>query len=227
MNEKLRKFCIFIFFIPVLVFSQERGGYLDSLFVQNDTLHFSFHEVGTLDESILNGIRRGTTVAIEYQVQLWEKKSLLNDRLMAEKRLRMKVQYDRWEQAYVLTKYKMAPELMDEKQLLETCSTIDAFGLWPENLMKPDKSYMLVLRYILQPMSMENLSEIQQWLGGEMDELNPKSLQKTKSIGKRTGDWLLRLFVNLTGFGDRVIQIKSQRFTIIDNQLQYVSKEDE
>lgn len=216
-------FCLF----PAVILSAERFGSLDSLFVRNDSLCFSFHETGGLDESLLKGVMRGTTVIIEYQVQLLDSRPVWSDRLVAEKRMRMKIHYDRWEQRFVLTRHNHDPELMDLESLHKSCSEFSDYALWPQTILEEEKQYIFLLRMVIQPMSMENLAEIRQWLEGEMDELNPKALKQTRSIGKQTGDWLLQLFVNVSGFGDRVIQVKSHPFHRTDDEIHFEDKKPE
>jgi hypothetical protein len=47
-----------------------------------------------------------------------------------------------------------------------------------------------------------------------MKDLNPKAIKSTKSAGKKAGDWLLGVVLNLTGFGDRLIETRSRPFII-------------
>ena len=101
---------------------------------------------------------------------------------------------------------------MSEDRIRERCSELVNFPLVPSSKLTKGEQYVLTVKIALQPMSVENYQEIKRWLAGEMKEINPKTIRTTKSPGKKAGNWLLGLVLNLTGFGDRIITPKSPSF---------------
>ena len=161
---------------------------------------------------MLQGLQKGMTAAIEYQIQIWKERPRWVDQLLAERIIRMKVNFDQWEKRYVLATRPEERQFMTEDRIRERCSRLVDIPFVPAAKLSIGDQYVIAVKIVLQPMSVENYQEIRRWLAGEMKEINPKAIRTTKSPGKKAGNWLLGLILNLTGFGDRVITAKSPSF---------------
>ncbi|MBN2029668.1 DUF4390 domain-containing protein [bacterium] len=197
-----------------LGFSNGKKYGFENIGVEEGVLIFDFELFDLFSEDIIRGLRKGMTAAIEYQVQLWEERRHWFDRVVAEKSIRMKVGYDSWEQSFILTRPEEGPVLLSESHIQDRCSRLDGFHLVDLNQLKAKGRYTLVVKMILQPLSVDNYEEIKRWLAGEVQELNPRNLKSTESPDEKAGDWLLGLVLNLTGFGDRAITAESPAFHI-------------
>lgn len=180
---------------------------------EKGTLVVDFQLRDLISNDVFNGLQKGMTAAIEYQVQLWKDRPHWVNQLVAEEIVRMKVSFDNWERRYVVTTPEEEPKLLNEDGVRERCSELVNFPIASLEKLEQGSRYRIAIRVILQPMSVENYREIKRWLAGEVKEFNPKTLKSTKSPGKKAGNWLLGLVLNLTGFGDRVISAKSPVFT--------------
>ncbi len=193
--------------------------------VEENFLTFDFEIFDLFSEDILTGLRKGMTAAVEYRVQLWEERRHWFDRMVTEKSIRMKVGYDNWERCFVLTRPEETPLLLNENHIQEGCSQFDDFRLIALDQLKSKVRYTIVVKTILQPLSVDSYEEIKRWLTGEVQELNPKALKSTESPDEKAGDWLLGLVLNLTGFGDRVITAESPTFQIENSTVVIDEKE--
>ncbi len=182
--------------------------------ILNEALVFNFQLIGFLNDDLLNGLRKGLTAAIEYQIQVWKIRPRWVDELAEEKFIRMKIGYDTWEQRYMLARADGRIDLTHEDRLKERCSTLQDYPLIPVSDMEDGSEYYITVKAVLQPMSVENYQEIKRWLSGEVKELNPKAISSSRSPGKKAGNWLLGLILNLSGFGDRLVSAKSPVFRI-------------
>lgn len=176
-------------------------------------LLFDFEVRDLMTKEILNGLRKGMTAALEYQIQLWQERQWVN-RLAAEELLRMKVSYDTWEERYIVDMVGGDPQRFNEDDLKAFCSELVEFPVANADELDQDAEYTIAVKIILQPLSVDSYREIRQWLSGEVRQLNPKKITSTQEPGKKAGNWLLGLVLNLTGFGDRVITAKSDRFQL-------------
>ncbi|MFH1940893.1 MAG: DUF4390 domain-containing protein [bacterium] len=192
---------------------------------ENGFLIFNFRIRDLVDKEIINGLQKGMTAAIEYQVQLWKDRPHWVNQLVAEKIVRMKVNYDGWERKYILATPNAEPTFLNEDDVRDRCSLLIDYPIAPIQNLEPEEQYCITIKIILQPMSMENVQEIKRWLAGEAKELNPKAITSSKSPGKKAGNWLLGLVLNLTGFGDRVISAKSPMFLWKDGTVVMEGKE--
>ena len=166
-----------------------------------------------MKKEIIQGLQKGMTAALEYQVQLWKQRPHWADQLISEKIIRMKVSFDNWERRYVLDRPREDVRLLTEDRIKEQCSRLVNFPLSSQENLETGSRYIVTIKVVLQPMSVENYQEIKRWLAGEVREINPKAISSSKAPGKKAGNWLLGLVLNLTGFGDRIITAKSATFT--------------
>ncbi len=165
-----------------------------------------------ISEKILNGLQRGMTVTVEYQIQLWRKRPGWIDKFISERLIRMKLTYDTWERKYVISKIENQERTVNEEMLHHACSYLKNIEVTSTDRLDPGKKYFLAARVILHPLSVENIEEVRRWLAGEVRELNPKSITSSESPGKKAGKWFLSILLNLTGFGDKIVSGKSPLF---------------
>ncbi|MBN2414981.1 DUF4390 domain-containing protein [bacterium] len=163
-------------------------------------------------DDIVPRLRKGMTAAMEYQIQLWEQRGGWADRLVCEKYTRIKLSYDPWLKQYQLIAGSDDPRQMNEDSLRASCSILQDIGLAPEGGVRADSRYYIAARAVVHPMSVENVDEIRRWLSGEARELDPRSISLKDQPGRKASHWAVRFFLNITGFGDRVMSGKSGLF---------------
>ena len=203
--------------LPAHALTKDKKCDVDNIHQEHGYLVADIHVRNLFDEEILKGLRRGMTAAVEYQVQLWKERPHWVNRFVSERIIRMKVGFDTWEQRYLIITQAEEPIRTNEDGVRQRCSHLEAFQVAPLEDMKQGDRYILAVKIILRPMTVENVQEIKRWLAGEVEEFSPKDL--SKSSGKKVGDRLLGLVATLTGFGDRVITAKSPVFRLDEEEI--------
>lgn len=213
--------CLFsiILLLPISSLAKKKKYRFGEIKGENSVLLINFQINDLFQKKVIQGLQKGMTAAIEYQIQLWKERPHWADQLVAEEIIRMKVNFDNWERRYVLDTPQEEPRLLNEDRIRERCSQLNDFPLAPLEKLEPGSRYTVAVKTILQPMSVESYQEIKRWLTGEVKEINPKAIKSSKSPGKKAGNWLLGLVLNLTGFGDRIITAKSAVFTWRDGAV--------
>jgi hypothetical protein len=191
----------------------------DSLSVDSGTLIGTLHIDHMIDKQTMNGLRKGMTAIIEYRIQIWHAKNRWVKTPIHERVRRFKINYDHWENKYAVFDREGESQLFDEKDLVDYCQHLPRFKIGSLDILKPDRVYRLVAQIMIKPMSVENLEELKHWLSGEAGELDTRDIQLKRSPLKKVGDWAMRVLVNLTGFGDRIIEGRSPLFTVTNDTL--------
>ena len=205
---------LFLFFIfwPHPIFAKKSKCHFKEIAHQDGSLVVSFEIRDFITKDLLEGLRKGMTAAVEFQVQLWRSHRGWMDRLVVEEAIRMRIVYDNWGRCYIVSTREDEALNMNETNLIRFCSEMQNYKLASLEKLDVDKPYYIGVRAVLKPLSIENIQEIKRWLTGEVRNLNPKSIRSVKSPGKKAGNWLVGVMLKLTGFGDRLVQGKSSLF---------------
>lgn len=212
---------LFIFLLISILQAASKKVIIDSVNVDAETLLLNFHVENVIDEKVAEGLQKGLTSTIEYQVQLWEKKGGLINSLVIQRDIRMKVFFDNWENKYVIMSAEEKRLTNSLETVGEKCSQIHNFEIAPLKQFKGDNDYFFTVKMILRPLSIENYQEIKHWLSGKAKSFNLKDLDDTDQQEKKLKGGLLKMFLSLTGFGDKVISGKSSDFKIIDGNVSW------
>jgi len=195
---------------------------VDSVKIKSEVLLVDFTIDGIIDQKTAEGLQKGLTSTIEYQVQLWEKRSGWFNSLIAEQDVRMKVLFDNWEKKYVILSAEESRLTSSLETVREKCSQMQNIDIVPISKLKKNKKYFITVKAILRPFSVENYQEIKNWLSGQAKNLDLEKLDDTEKQEKRFKGGLLKMFLALTGFGDRVITGKSSDFKIEQNNIIWI-----
>jgi len=213
----MKKYVLTILFVIVFISMLRAAGkrvVIDSVTVNSDNLTLNFHADNIIDDKIAEGLQKGLTSTLEYQVELWEKRGGLFNHLVAQRFIRMKVFFDNWEHKYVIMSTEEKRLTSSLETVKQKCSKVQDFVVMPLHKLKNNKKYFFNIKLILRPLSIENYQEIKHWLSGKAKNFNLKDLDDTEKQEKKFKGGLLKMFLALTGFGDRVISGKSDDFKI-------------
>lgn len=207
--------------VPSPGLAQETSLVIDSLRLQENHLLVDFHADSLLTRQLLNGMQRGLTSSAQYRVQLWRKRGFLfGSTLLAERQYEIKSTYDPWEQKYVII-------TAAERRLT---SALDLVRRWWEQHhgvaltelknLHPSRRHFVTIDLQVEPVSKESLNEIRGWLAGEVKGAGkPDSTGAANATAEKREDIpdrLLNFLVTVTGFGKRVISVKSPNFRITE-----------
>jgi len=197
-----------------VAFGASKRVFIDSVKVKADVLLLDFTVEGIVDQKISEGLQKGLTSTVEYQIQLWEKKSGWINNLVAENDVRMKVYYDNWENKYVILSRDETRMTSSIETVREKCSIISNSPIHYVSQMDSAAHYFVTVKVVLRPLSVENYQEIKNWLGGEVKSFQLKKLGDTNQQEKQIKGGIFKMLMALTGFGDRVIAGKSKEFSV-------------
>jgi len=220
----MKKFILFLiinFLLISALNAASRKVVIDSVKIAGEYLAVDFCAEGIIDDKIAEGLRKGRTLTLEYKIQLWSNKTGILGQMAAEKFIRIKVNYDFWDNKFVL--YTPEEERMTSsvETVREKCTDIKNFQLLPIKKIQHDEKYSISVEVVLRPLSVENYQEIKSWLGGEVKNLELKEMENPDSQERGFNSRLLRVFMAITGFGDRVISGKTAKFSIKDRHVKW------
>ncbi len=218
----MKRCCLIIIFVIAsisLLQAANKRVVIDSVKANSGSLMLSFHVDEIIDEKVAEGLLKGLTSTIEYQVELWEKRGGVFNHLVIQQEIRMKVFFDNWEHKYVIMSAEEKRLTSSIETVKEKCSQIQNYAVIPIIKLKNKKSYFFNVKVILRPLSIENYQEIKHWLSGRAKNFKLDDLDDTEKQEKKLKGGLLKMFLALTGFGDRVISGKCNNFTIQEGEI--------
>ncbi|MEE4312320.1 MAG: hypothetical protein V2J62_10685 [candidate division KSB1 bacterium] len=199
----------------------ERRVVVDSVNIHGSYLAVDFRGEGILEDKITEGLRKGRTSTLEYKIQLWGKTNGLLNRLITEKEIRIKTFYDFWEEKFVILTPDEQRLTRSMKTVRKRCTEFTNFRIASVKDMNEDMTYFLIIEVILRPLSVENYEEIRKWLSGEVKDIDLKEMSDPEKQETGLKNSLLRTFMTITGFGDRVIKGESKKFLVKENKIEY------
>lgn len=218
MKKYFLTFFFIIIFISLLQAASKRVV-IDSVKINSGNLMLDFHVDEIIDEKVAEGLQKGLTSTLEYQVELWEKRGGLINHLVTQQDIRMKVFFDNWEHKYVIMSAEEKRLTSSLETVKEKCSQIHNFEVIPIGKLKTNKKYFFNVKVILRPLSMQNYQEIKHWLSGRAKNFKLDDLGDTEKQEKKLKGGLLKMFLALTGFGDRVVSGKCDDFNIQEGEI--------
>ncbi|MBC8185039.1 DUF4390 domain-containing protein [candidate division KSB1 bacterium] len=219
--KKLILTFLFIFALMHFLQAADRRVTIDSVKVGSNILQIDFTVDGIIDQKVAEGLRQGLVSTIEYQIQLWEKRSGWINNLVTQQYVRLKVYFDNWENKFVIMSAEEKRLTSALETVREKCSRITNVEIIPIEKIKPGKKYFFTVKTILRPLSVENYQDIKNWLSGKAKNLDLKNIDDTEQQEKKLKGGLLKMFLALTGFGDRVISGQSDEFSISEKQVKW------
>ena len=211
--------CFLIFVFSLKASGKEEKFRYTSITIKNDSLLCSFEVNNLFNEDIIEGLKKGMTTVLEFKIQLWNKRSLWIDKLINEDIIRYKINYDVWGQRYIVYKNDQKPRVLDIDGVKELCQNLKHYSLTSLQELQNEKKYIIGIKVTLRPISVENYEEIQRWVIGEAREIDTDVIKKPRKAGEKAGNWILGLLLNLSGFGDKVINARSGSFYLRNNQI--------
>ena len=212
MKRRIICLILILIFLPSPFSAKDKKFRFGQIRIEENALIINFEVYDLFPREVIEGLQKGMTAALEYEIQLWKQRPRWVDQMVSEKIVRMKVSYDNWEKRFLLATPKEEPRFMNIDRIRQRCSRLNDFVLAQASELDPGGQYTIIIKTTLRPMSVENYDEIRRWLAGEVKELNPKAISSARAPGKKAGNWLLGLVLNLTGFGDRILTAKSDPF---------------
>ncbi len=180
-----------------------------NLAVNSDFLSFDLSLEGAFDESKEDALHKGFATYLTYTVELWRERGLWFDKLELTRSLTMKVTYDLWAESYIVQFRRDRVARFDTLEEVNSATArLKGLKLVEAARIKPDEQYYIAASAHLRPLTVEELGELEDWLGGDVP-----------SGGAGGGilsipGYLVRMLLGTTGVTDRSALAKSDVFTV-------------
>ena len=184
---------------------------IDSLMVQDEFIHLSYHLEPVLDENTVQSLKRGAITSLTHHVQVWQDRPLVNT-VVQEYIYPIQLSYDNWEHKFRIQMPGEERLTSNLKTIQEKCTQMQQIELVSVSDLEPDAEYCITIRVKFTPLSVDTYDAIREVLP-ESDQSNRK--QSRGSI------W--RTALNLLGLGDKTFSLKTKNFKLTpQNEIQYV-----
>jgi hypothetical protein len=160
-----------------------------------------------LDSATEDVLERGVPVTLLCEVEVWRERSAWFDRLDAVRAVSYKLQWDAWDEVYVLRGDGREEIFVDLGEALTALERRPAVPIAPLDLLTDGDTYYLVVNAALKPLTVEDVDELEGWLSGEIKSGRQRGLG---IVGLPKA--LYGLLKNVTGFGDRNDTLRTARF---------------
>jgi hypothetical protein len=211
--------------LPLLLNSgraQAQELVLDALRMEQRQLLADFHVDGLLTAKIWQGLERGMTSAARFRVQLWRKRGLLLNSLVAERDFELKTAFDPWEQQFLVETWEERRLTKSREYVRQKWERHHGLVLADSTQLDSKHRYYVVVTLRFEPVSRESLQEIRGWLAGEMKSTGRQdSARAAPQKSRGLQDRMLGFVVELTGLGEQSLSLKSGLFRVLEDQLMF------
>jgi len=181
--------------------------------VASDTLFCRFDIDEVFFDRLIETIERGLSATIKYTIELWVPRRSWFDRLFHSEVVAYKIRYDSWSEEYVA----LGPEgeldaHASPRELSVMRAGLNRIPVLGVDRLEPDRTYYVTLNVQVQPLTVEEVRELEVWLRGTWGGAESGTGSRTMGISKG----LFGLVKSLTGFGDEVVSARSENFSLMD-----------
>jgi len=183
---------------------------------QEGELRFSISATGLFDEEAQRTIRQGGTAAIDYTVELYRRRAGWFDTQVHTIEIPFRVNFDAFDRNYRLlgTDIRLKSDSFDE--VVEQCTELDGVVMGSIEGMGLDMNatYYLIVRAKYQPMTVETIDELRDWMS--RPEGQPNSQGQSGRTSSGVGTRIARALMSAVGYGEEELQGESGRFRPVD-----------
>ena len=198
---------------PVTAFAQsgETVVTVGEVWLEENELYFSVETVNLLEESARETIQGGGTAAVDYIFELYRQRKGWFDSLIDSNELQFRISFDAFERQYRVTSLDMRLKTDDFTKVITQCTDLNkvAFGATDGSRLDPQGTYYIVVRIRYQPMSVETIEDLRDWVGGS-GRNRDQNARETR--GEGFGSRVARVLMSAAGFGEEDLQGESFRF---------------
>jgi hypothetical protein len=167
----------------------------------------TFTAANLFSPRIVESLDRGLPATLEYELQLWKKRSAWFDKLVAVNRLSYRVVFDPWEEGFrIVTKAGSSQAVFDIEHIEQSlCFNVTA-RIADLAFVDPTGTYYVAIKATMRPLSPEDIDEVETWL-------SDGSENKRGGVRAIPG-YLFDLIVGLSGLGDQAVTGRSGFFSV-------------
>ena len=198
---------------PVTVFAQEEETAITvgDVWLEANGLYFAVNTVNLLEEGARETIQEGGTAAVDYTFELYRQRKGWFDSLIDSEQLQFRISFDAFERQYRVISPDMRLKTDEFSRVIAQCTDLNtvSFNSTDSSRLDSQATYYIVVRVRYQPMSVETIDDLRDWVGGSggNEEQNP-----AESRGEGLGARIARVLMSAAGFGEEDLQGESPRF---------------
>jgi len=185
---------------------------VERVWVRSDSLHVDFSVDELFSERIRDGLERGLPMTLTIEIELWRDRSGWWDALEARHTREYKIQQNVWDDRFFVDDLGGRRLWLPDLDALERHVSYRR-GEFVSDIrgLPRDKSYFVVVIPTLQPLTIEDVREVEKWLTGEFETNRERS-----GISVITGlpQTVFGIFIDLAGLGDKSTLARSGRFRL-------------
>ena len=136
---------------------QEKYIEIDSVRINDTELHIDFHVDSLFDGQVIEGLNRGLTVEVTYQIELWRSRNNWFDQHVDGNVFGFKLSYNKLEERYIFQDVEERRSTGVFEKALMRCSSLKNIFITQGERLKQDNEYYIVVKGIIKPLSIENL----------------------------------------------------------------------
>jgi len=215
----LLQICIlsFLIFSSGNVFAQQKVAKIDSISYHDGLLYSNIKINNIFSEKILEGLNRGLTVGIEYEVRLWRMRSNWFDSSFEPQFVNYKLRYNKLNKRYIWRSQSEQIASTSFEKVSNLFSELIHFEVVDTTRLKKENVYYIVVEAVLKPLSVENFEEMSKWVKGEIQSIDKEDFPSAKKTQETITSGMFRFVKNIAGFGDIIYYGKTRDFTFDDN----------
>jgi hypothetical protein len=168
---------------------------------------------GIFAPRVAESLARGMPATLQLHAELWRKRNSWFDRLETAADATVRIRYDVWSNAYRLERLGASPILVssiDSVAVLLARPWLLTVGRVGQ--LQPRSRYYIALSATLRPLTVEDLTEVEGWLSGEVEKKRRAGFGVITEIPRALFDAVR----NFAGFGDERARSVSDEFTLRD-----------
>ena len=198
---------------PVTVLAQEEETVITvgDVWLEANGVFFAVKTVNLLEEGARETIQEGGTAAVDYTFELYRQRKGWFDSLIDSEQLQFRISFDAFERQYRVISPDMRLKTDEFSRVIAQCTDLNtvSFSSTDGSRLDPQGTYYIVVRVRYQPMSVETIDNLRDWVSGSggNEEQNP-----TESRGEGFGARIARVLMSAAGFGEEDLQGESPRF---------------
>jgi len=182
---------------------RERGGYVYVAATVSQVFR------GRVGESL----QRGMPATLELKAEMWRRRSGWFDRLESGYQAQMRIQYEAWNDQYRIEGPR--GQMFRVSTLDSAASALSrpwALPVGRVGTLVPSVRYYVVVHAVLKPLSVEDVEEVEGWLGGEVKTQRGAGIGVITELPRSLFDAVR----NFAGFGDKRTRSVSEDFEMSD-----------
>lgn len=164
-----------------------------------------------LTTRIRSGVTRGMPATLTLRVELWRRRAIWFDKLESTWETQQRVRYDVWSESYRLERRGATPLVVTDLDSLEAALEQPLrLKLWPSSDLHPGTRYYVSLLAQIEPLTVDDVREIEGWLSGEVEDKRHAGLGGVTRLPSAVFDAVR----NAVGLGDVSVRAQSPDFMV-------------